>query len=139
MHPNKPLEWTGRHLLLSNAPLSMPATQGQRSAFIRYPPFRTWPGHSHDPGADGSPRHQNHDDLHACSQQRASGSPEPRRSFVTVRTLIGGSANQTRNCSDLADGLPAERDLVEGLRTPGAFRRPERSERRYYGGPPKNC
>jgi hypothetical protein len=88
---------------------------------------------------DGSPRHQNHDDLHACSQQRASGSPEPRRSFVTVRTLIGGSANQTRNCSDLADGLPAERDLVEGLRTPGAFRRPERSERRYYGGPPKNC
>jgi hypothetical protein len=69
----------------------------------------------------------------------ASGSPEPRRSCVTVRTLIGGSANQTRNCSDLADGLPAERDLVEGLRTPGAFRRPERSERRYYGGPPKNC
>jgi hypothetical protein len=100
---------------LVSMPRILPASDlERRHSFATY---LLGPGHSHYPGADGSPRHQNHDDLHAFSQQRASGSPEPLRSIVIVRRLIGGSANQSWNCSDLADDLPAARDLLEGLRT----------------------
>jgi len=93
----------------------------------------------HHSGTDGSPRHQNHHDLHARSQPRHPGRPQPCRSFVTGQTLIGGSAYQTRIGSDLRQTICRASDLTVSRPGPPALMRPERRESGYYAGPPKYC
>jgi hypothetical protein len=61
------------------------------------------------------------------------------RPCETQRTLIGGSAHQTRNSSDLRELLVIASDLAGACRTPPVFRRPKQRRRGYYAGPPKTC
>jgi hypothetical protein len=62
-------------------------------------------------------------DLHACVEPCPQGHAEPCRSFVTTRTLIGGSAYHTRNDCGLSDLLVIAGDLTGARRLPSAHRR----------------
>jgi hypothetical protein len=73
------------------------------------------------------------------AQPRPAGRVQPRRSFVSRRTLIGGPAHQTRNGSDLCELLVIASNLASAFRLPSAFRRPKLRRRGYYAGPPKTC
>ena len=64
---------------------------------------------------------------------------KPRRPCVTVRTLIGGSAHQTRSDFGLWEELVIAGDLTGDYGLPPAFRRPKRRRSGFYEGPPKNC
>ena len=50
---------------------------------------------------------------------------QPLWPFVAFRTLIGGSAHQTRNDSDLSELLVIASDLTGASCLPPAFRRPK--------------
>jgi hypothetical protein len=65
------------------------------------------------------------------------GLVQPCRPSLTQRTLIGESAHQTRNGSDLRELPVIASDLAGACRLPPAFRRPKQRRRGYYAGPPK--
>jgi hypothetical protein len=53
--------------------------------------------------------------------QGAPGQDQPSWPFVSSRTLIGRSAHQTRNASDLRESLVTANDLTGACRLPPAF------------------
>jgi hypothetical protein len=55
------------------------------------------------------------------------------------RTLIGGSARQTRNASALRELLVIASDLTGACRSPPAFRRPKQRKRGYCADPHKKA